>query len=122
MLHCFSCGADLPDNLNFCLHCGERLKDEIPTLLKTIKEPEEEPEEEEREEEGEEQGERLTGHNTDKDMLVMLILVIGTLISVGVSVYIVSSSGKQTPMVNTPVHTPPPIMSPVPAASPFRRR
>lgn len=25
MLHCFNCGADLPSNIVYCLHCGERL-------------------------------------------------------------------------------------------------
>ena len=28
MLHCFQCGADLPDNLVFCLHCGAKLEDD----------------------------------------------------------------------------------------------
>jgi len=25
MIHCYKCGADLPDNLNYCLHCGGKL-------------------------------------------------------------------------------------------------
>jgi len=33
MLHCFQCGADLPDNLAFCLHCGAQLEDDVPTVV-----------------------------------------------------------------------------------------
>ncbi len=25
MIHCFKCGADLPDNMAYCLHCGSSL-------------------------------------------------------------------------------------------------
>jgi hypothetical protein len=32
VIHCFSCGADLPDNLSYCLHCGVPL-DEAPTVI-----------------------------------------------------------------------------------------
>lgn len=32
MIHCYSCGSDLPDNIIYCLHCGNRL-DETPTVV-----------------------------------------------------------------------------------------
>lgn len=36
MLHCFNCGSDLPDNVIYCLHCGERLDTgEFETKLRT---------------------------------------------------------------------------------------
>ncbi len=31
MLHCFNCGADLPDNVVFCLQCGKPL--DVPEVL-----------------------------------------------------------------------------------------
>lgn len=35
MLHCFQCGADLPDNLFYCLHCGARLDgNDQPTVIR----------------------------------------------------------------------------------------
>jgi len=35
MLHCFECGADLPDNLLYCLHCGVQLDAaEDPTIVR----------------------------------------------------------------------------------------
>lgn len=33
MLHCFQCGADLPDNLVYCVHCGARLEDDDATTV-----------------------------------------------------------------------------------------
>ena len=33
MLHCFQCGADLPDNLVFCLQCGARLEIDDDTTV-----------------------------------------------------------------------------------------
>ncbi|MEP6786817.1 MAG: hypothetical protein ABJB40_00195 [Acidobacteriota bacterium] len=33
MLHCFQCGADLPDNLVYCVHCGARLEDPDATTV-----------------------------------------------------------------------------------------
>src|SRR5436189_6475675 len=36
MLHCFKCGADLPDNVIYCLQCGERLEgdDDVDTFVR----------------------------------------------------------------------------------------
>jgi len=39
MLHCFKCGADLPDNVIYCLQCGDRLDgaDDAETVLRQPK-------------------------------------------------------------------------------------
>lgn len=34
MIHCFKCGSDIPDNMIYCLHCGERLDAEPETVVK----------------------------------------------------------------------------------------
>lgn len=33
MLHCFKCGKDLPDNINYCLYCGAELDADIETVV-----------------------------------------------------------------------------------------
>src|SRR4051794_21831239 len=34
MLHCFECGADLPDNIVYCLQCGKPLGAEEETVVR----------------------------------------------------------------------------------------
>lgn len=34
MIHCFKCGADMPDNMIYCLHCGVLLETEPETIVR----------------------------------------------------------------------------------------
>lgn len=35
MIHCFKCGSDAPDDMSFCLNCGERLDGETATVVRS---------------------------------------------------------------------------------------
>ncbi len=36
MIHCFSCGVDVPTNMTYCLHCGSQLDAETVIKLKPV--------------------------------------------------------------------------------------
>lgn len=35
-MKCKNCGAELPENVNFCMSCGEKLKDNIPSAKEKL--------------------------------------------------------------------------------------
>src|SRR5689334_14669267 len=115
MLHCFSCGRDLPDNLAYCLYCGAKLEDDdAETVVNPTPIPQPVPYEQ-KPDSG--IGKFILG-SVLGGLLVILLVVLG-----GIALFSLRSdngdNGIKPPLMNktTNTETPTPARSPSPSPS-----